>query len=297
MAGRVQVKTSRTTSRSSRARSPAAPTFSRGSRPAPAYLAGARAVQQFARHFGTAVHARQPAREKQDVKATLPLMSNKEVRKAYQAGKLPGMNAPESIADVASRKLAGARVAFDAQEAMKAELAKGGFDWEKGDINKFVFDRMPRLRPRSSGTTSTRSPASIETMGRLPAEARRGTHEAGDGARPGRSAKTTSSKAISLAVDKAVADGKSPDEPSSRAQRADSRWQAPRARRASPSPRPTSCAPEGGADGRRWEEPRPRDRAPLNGAHRARTARHSRPSRTPPLTKRSARSSERRRHA
>lgn len=161
-------------------------------------------------NFGEAYIADKRKKDLTEVQAVVPLMSNKEVGEAYRSNKLPGMSAPESIADVASRKLAGARVAFEAQEAMKAELAQGKFDWERDDINKFVFDRMQGTAKQFSGDKYALAGFN-ETMGGFPqklGELRTKQATALDQTKR----EDNTFQAISLAVDKSLADGKSPQD-------------------------------------------------------------------------------------
>lgn len=160
--------------------------------------------------FGASYMLDKRKRDVEDVQATLPLMSNAEVRDAYKAGKLPGMDSPTSLADVASRKLAGGRAGLETQEAIKAELAQGHFDWEKDDINKFVFDRMKAVAGDFSGDKYALAGFN-EAMGGFAqklAEVR--TQKATELDQAKRVDNTF--QAISLAVDKSVADGKSPDD-------------------------------------------------------------------------------------
>jgi hypothetical protein len=161
-------------------------------------------------NFGAAYLAHKNQKAQEELQATTPLMSNREVHDAYSNGQLPGMSAPESFADIASRKLAGARAAYEVQESVKAELAKGGFDWEKGNINDFVYERM-KARSAEFGQDRYALGGFGETMTGFPEKlATLRTTEATAIDQVKRQDNTF--QAISLAVDKAKSDGKSDEE-------------------------------------------------------------------------------------
>lgn len=160
--------------------------------------------------FGHEYIANQQAKEKEQAVTKVPLMTNKEVEDAYKGGHLPGMTAPDSIADITSRKLYGERQADVAQNAMKEELAKGGFDWEKGNINDFVRGHMKTVaEPFANDPMALKG--FLSSMDGFPQKlAALRTQQATALDQQKRQENTF--QAISLAADKATEDGKTPAE-------------------------------------------------------------------------------------
>jgi hypothetical protein len=159
--------------------------------------------------FGQAYMVDRDRRQAEEVKA-LPLRSDKEVLDHYRANLRPGIDAPETVTNLAWRTEAGARAALQFQNAVSDEINKSPPDWEKVDIDAWLQERLKGYAEPFKGDRHAEAGFATSMSGfRQKLIELRAKNATGAFLERGND---VAYEAVALTIDKMTADGKTPAE-------------------------------------------------------------------------------------